>query len=106
VRVFITACDSASIISTVSKWRPFSFIFNRRNRIKVRLVGDDSHVVFFLSKRECETVRCRDATARSFVAKIRGEVFAYFHAFAMKRHSSMQNSLLGLPGWILYEQFH
>jgi hypothetical protein len=34
VRVFSTACDSASIISVVSKWRPFSFVFNRGNREK------------------------------------------------------------------------
>jgi hypothetical protein len=34
VRVFSTACDSVSITSVVSKWRPFSFIFNRRNREK------------------------------------------------------------------------
>jgi hypothetical protein len=45
VRVFSTACDSASIITVVSKWRPFSFIFNRGNR-KVRRLGDNSHVVF------------------------------------------------------------
>jgi hypothetical protein len=45
VRVFSTACNSALIISNVSKWRPFNFIFNRGNR-KVGQVGDDSHVVF------------------------------------------------------------
>jgi hypothetical protein len=32
VRVFSIACDSATITSIVSKWRPFNFIFNRRNR--------------------------------------------------------------------------
>jgi hypothetical protein len=31
VSVFSTAYDSASITSVVSKWRPFSFIFNRAN---------------------------------------------------------------------------
>jgi hypothetical protein len=45
MRVSISACDSASIILIVSKWRPFSFIFNRGNR-KIRWVGDDSHVAF------------------------------------------------------------
>jgi hypothetical protein len=40
-----TAYDPACITSVVSKWRLFSFIFNRRNR-KVRSVGDNSHDVF------------------------------------------------------------
>jgi hypothetical protein len=57
-----------------------------------------------LWKRKCETVGCRDARAISFVAKVRVEVFAYFHAVAVKRHSSMPNWLFGLPGRILYEQ--
>jgi hypothetical protein len=43
-------------------------------------------------------VCCCDATASSFVAKVRGEVFAYFHAVAVKCHSSMRNLLFGLPG--------
>jgi hypothetical protein len=34
VKVFSTACDSASITSIVLKWRHFSFIFNRGNREK------------------------------------------------------------------------
>jgi hypothetical protein len=28
-------------------------------------------------------VRCRDATASSFVAKVRGEMFAHFHTVAV-----------------------
>jgi hypothetical protein len=44
VRVFSTACDSASITSIVSKWRSFSFILNQGNR-KVGCVENDSHVV-------------------------------------------------------------
>jgi hypothetical protein len=60
----------------------------------------DRHVVFCqkfpCEKRMCETVRCRDATASSFVAKVRGEVFAHFHAFAVKLHSSMRNGLFGI----------
>jgi hypothetical protein len=36
-------------------------------------------------------VLCSDVTASSFVAKVRGEVFAHFHAVAVKRHSSMWN---------------
>jgi hypothetical protein len=39
-----------------------------------------------------------------FVAKVRGEVCAHFHAVAVKRYSSMRNWLFGLPGRILYEQ--
>jgi hypothetical protein len=31
-------------------------------------------------KRKFETVLCRNATASSFVAKLRGELFAHFHA--------------------------
>jgi hypothetical protein len=49
-------------------------------------------------------VRCRDATASSFVTKVRGEVFAHFHAVAIKRHSSVWNWLFSLPGRILCEQ--
>jgi hypothetical protein len=57
MRVFSSACNSASITSFVSKWRPFSSIFNRRNR-KVRRVGDNRHIVFY-KKFPCEkgTVR-------------------------------------------------
>jgi hypothetical protein len=33
---------------------------------------------------KCETVRCRDATASSFVAKVRGKVFSHFQAVAVK----------------------
>jgi hypothetical protein len=44
VRVFGIARDSASITSSVSKWRPFSFIFNQEEE-KNRIGGDDSHFV-------------------------------------------------------------
>jgi hypothetical protein len=78
----------------VSKWLPFSFIFNWGNR-KVGRVEDESHVVFGKKftgeKRKCETVRCHFATASSFAAKVRDEVFAHFHAVAVKYHSSMRN---------------
>jgi hypothetical protein len=33
-------------------------------------------------------MRCRDATASSFIAKVRGEIFERFHAFVIKRQSS------------------
>jgi hypothetical protein len=46
VRVFSTSCDSVSITTIVSKWRPFAFIFHRGNR-KVRRTGRDyRHVIF------------------------------------------------------------
>jgi hypothetical protein len=35
-------------------------------------------------------VRCRDATASPFVAKVRGEVFPHFHVVAVQRHRSVQ----------------
>jgi hypothetical protein len=57
----------------------FQFYLQSRKEMVV-----DSHVVFGhkfpCEKSMCETVRCRDATASSFVAKVRGEVFAHFHA--------------------------
>jgi Trm5-related predicted tRNA methylase len=49
-------------------------------------------------------VRCRDATASSFVAKVPDEVFAHFHGVAVKRRISMRNCLVGLPGRISREQ--
>jgi hypothetical protein len=106
--MFSTACDSASITSTVSKWRPFSFMFNRGNR-KVWFVRcHEIYVVFGKKipwwKRKCETVRCRDATASSFVAKVRSEVFAHFNAVAEKLQNSVQNWLFGLIGLIPSEQ--
>jgi hypothetical protein len=45
-----------------------------------------------------------DATTSSFVAKVQVEVFAHFHAVAIKFHSNMWNWLFCLPGWILCEQ--
>jgi hypothetical protein len=54
-------------------------------------------------KRKCGPMCC-DATANSFVAKVRGKVFAHFQAVAVKHHSSMWNWLFGLPGRILCEQ--
>jgi hypothetical protein len=40
----------------------------------------------------------------SSVSKIRGEVFAHFHAVAVKRHSSMHNWVFGLPERFICEQ--
>jgi hypothetical protein len=57
---------------------------------KVSWVENDSHVNFG-QKLLCEAVLCRDATASPFIAKVRDEVFAHFHAVAVKRHSNMRN---------------
>jgi hypothetical protein len=50
-------------------------------------------------------VHCHDATASSFVTKVRDKVFSHFHALSVKHHSSMWNVLFGLPGGILCEFF-
>jgi hypothetical protein len=69
---------------------------------RVGCVGDDGHMFLvkhsLVKKEKCETVRCRDATISPFVITIRGEVFAHFHAVAIKRHSIMRNWQLGLSG--------
>jgi hypothetical protein len=49
-------------------------------------------------------VSCLDAKATSFFAKVRGEVFAHFHAVAVKHHGSVRNRLFDLPGLILYKK--
>jgi hypothetical protein len=40
-------------------------------------------------KMKCETMCCHGATASSFIAKVLGKSFTYFHAVAVKCHSSM-----------------
>jgi hypothetical protein len=45
----------------------------------------------YLVKRKREMVHYSDARMSSFAAKVRGEVFANFHAVTVKRHSSMRN---------------
>jgi hypothetical protein len=72
-------------------------------------VGGRQHSCCFWSKipwweKKCETVCCHEATASSFITKVWVELFAHFHAVAVKWHSSMRNLLFGLPGRILYEQ--
>jgi hypothetical protein len=79
VKVFINACDSASCQNG-----GFSVLSSMGETEKLGWVERDSHVVFFfaknfLVKKECDTVRCRDAAASSFVAKVRGQVFAMWN---------------------------
>jgi hypothetical protein len=79
----------------VSKWRPFSFIFYQE--IREKYGGWETTAMLFLvkkfpgEKKKYETVRCRVATASSFVARLRGEVFAHFDELSIKRHSSKWN---------------
>jgi hypothetical protein len=46
--------------------------------------------------------RCDGEAARSFLAKVRGDVFARFHAVAAKRCSRTRNSQFGLLGPVLH----
>jgi hypothetical protein len=49
-------------------------------------------------RTDCETGRCHDEAASSVLTKVRGDVFARFHAAAAKRRSrtlNLQFSLLG-----------
>jgi hypothetical protein len=105
---FSTACNSASVTTIVSKWRPFCFIFNQGDREivargqvrQVESVGDDSHVVFDkknLLAKMCEMAHCHNATATTFIAKFR---YPHLHAVTVKCHSSIQNWLFGL-----YDEF-
>jgi hypothetical protein len=73
-----TSCESVSITSIVSKWRPFSFILNRGNRERW-LVGDDSHFFYRQSLgRSFRTFSCcrRNASWRekSLILKRRGGI--------------------------------
>jgi hypothetical protein len=115
VRVFNTACSSASIISIVSN-SSLSVLSSigeaeksRRGPSQASRVGGGQQSCCSWSKipwwkRKCEMVCCHDATASSFVAKIQGKVFAHFHTVTVRHHSSMRNWLFGLPGRIVCEQ--
>jgi hypothetical protein len=49
-------------------------------------------------RRKCETECCHSEAARSVLAKVRGDVFARFHAVAAKHRSRTRNSQFGLLG--------
>jgi hypothetical protein len=78
----------------------FQFYLQSGKQIKVGQVGDDSYVVFgqrFPGEKGSVSVRCRNATASSFVTKVRGEVLAHFHAVAVKSRISIRNCLFFWP---------
>jgi hypothetical protein len=90
----------------LTKWQAALQFYLQSGKQKSRVGGDDSHVAFCQKfPGEKGTVRqcCNDATASYFVAKVRGEAVAHFHAVAMKRHSSLRNWLFCLSERILYE---
>jgi hypothetical protein len=79
-----------------------------RGPSQVSRVGQEWQSCCFWSKypwwrRKCETVHYCDARASCFVAEVWGEVFANFRAVPIKRHSTRQNWLFGLPRRILCE---
>jgi hypothetical protein len=51
--------------------------------------------------RKCETGRCHGEAASSIIAKVRGDVFARFHAVALKHRGRTRNSQFGLFGPVL-----
>jgi hypothetical protein len=67
-------------------------------------VGDDSHLCFSRncrSRTKCKTGCCHGETVGSVLAKVRGDVFARFHAVAAIPRSRTRNSQLGLLGPVL-----
>jgi hypothetical protein len=84
-----------------------SVLFAIGEQRKLACLRDDSHVYgkqITWWGRKGETVRYRDATTISLVAKVRGEILAQFDAVAVKHHSSLRNWLFDLPGIILCDQ--
>jgi hypothetical protein len=53
------------------------------------LIGGHSCCMYFVRNPLVEK-EALDATASFFVAKVRAEVFAYFHAVAVERHIRMR----------------
>jgi hypothetical protein len=90
----------------LSKRRSFSFNFNFGSRKKSQDAKSGEYggwgmtAIFAFRQKllgeECDTGRCHGEAARSVLAKVRGDVFARFHAVAAKRRSGTQNSQFGL----------
>jgi hypothetical protein len=68
----------------------FQFYLQSGKQRKVGWVGDGSHIGFGRTFPG-EKGSFRNAAASYFVSKVGVEVFANFHAVAVKRHSSMLN---------------
>jgi hypothetical protein len=66
------------------KMAAFQFYLQSGKQTKVGCMGHDSHI--FFGKKFCH-----NATATCSIIKVQGEVFTYFHAVAVKHHSSMRN---------------
>jgi hypothetical protein len=86
VGVLSTACDSATNISIVSKWRLFSLSSIGKTK-KVGWEGDESCCCHQKFPDEKVNVRRYVVVMQQpvfFVAKVRGEVFTHFRAVAVK----------------------
>jgi hypothetical protein len=80
VRMCSTPCDCASITTVESKWRTQFYL--QSGKQKSKLGGGRQPCCFWSkipSEKGSERLRCHDATASSFVTKVRGEAFVHFH---------------------------
>jgi hypothetical protein len=77
---------------------PFSYLLSRK-QWKVRWWGTT-----VMEKRKVWVGALSWCSGQVFVAKVLVEVFAHFHAVAVKRRSGIRNWLFGLSGRILCEQ--
>jgi hypothetical protein len=106
LRVFSNACNSASITSVTSKWRPFSFIFYRGNT-NVGWVGETVMLFLvknFLVKKEVWDCALSWRNSQFFCHQSLGRILCTSSCSSVKRHSNMGNWLFGLPWRILCEQ--
>jgi hypothetical protein len=96
----------------VSNRRPFSFSFIFGNRKKSQGAKSGGTMggwwqPFYISPktagwvRKCETGRCHGEAVRSVLAKVRGVVFARFHAVAAKLRSRTRNPHFGVLGPVI-----
>jgi hypothetical protein len=104
-----TLCDSTWISTVVPNRCLFSFNFIFGNRKKSLGAKSGEYGGWWMTAicispqtsgwgRKCETGRCHGEAARSVLTKVRGDVFARFHAVAAKRRSRTRNSQFGLLG--------
>jgi hypothetical protein len=103
-----TLCNSVWTFSVVSNRFLFSFNFifgngiNHRVSNQLRTVGG-AWQPFYVSPettgwgRKCETGRCPSEAAKSVLAKVRGDVFARFHAVAAEHR--IESGIHSLACW-------